>query len=425
MVVSLKDLVGEKLLQHDQSSEISTNELNGKSIAFYFSAYWCPPCLEFTPKLVEAYKQIDDEIKTKLEIIFLSFDKDQEDFNEYFNKMPWKALPFVDRDHPKLLGDRFNLDDLPSLIVLSSSLELITKFGIPEVLIAPKQALQKWSEGKSLFWTREPLENEYVWMGVTCTSCFMNPLVGSRHGSQNKNYPMTLCKECLAKTKYEYPLIEYFIPTEQYSLEQLLSTIPYLLEPKTNKEIPTKIIEKTDLKSVAFYFSAQWCPSSEFFTPLLAEFYKEIQEKSHHFEILFFSCDKDEESFNTYRSKMPWFAVPFNCNNILTEYFRVFNIPSMIVVSSDGQILSRRGFEGVQQHGRKALEIWSQGKKLTRPSPEQYKWLHVACDVCGVNPVVGERYSCLTCGNYDLCSTCQNKGHEHELQLQPLPNEDD
>jgi hypothetical protein len=29
-----------------------------------------------------------------LDIVFISSDENEEDFNHYFNEMPWKALPF-------------------------------------------------------------------------------------------------------------------------------------------------------------------------------------------------------------------------------------------------------------------------------------------------------------------------------------------
>jgi len=47
-----------------------------------------------TPKFAKAYNEINDNLKKKLDIVFISFDKNEENFNEYFKDMPWKALPF-------------------------------------------------------------------------------------------------------------------------------------------------------------------------------------------------------------------------------------------------------------------------------------------------------------------------------------------
>ncbi|KAL6351591.1 hypothetical protein AAG906_040945 [Vitis piasezkii] len=76
--------------------KIPVSDLVGKNILLYFSAHWCPPCRAFLPKLIEAYQKI----KTKdeaFEVIFISSDKDQTSFDEFFSGMPWLALPFGDK----------------------------------------------------------------------------------------------------------------------------------------------------------------------------------------------------------------------------------------------------------------------------------------------------------------------------------------
>ena len=41
---------------------------------------------------------------------------------------------------------------------------------------------------------------------------------------------------------------------------------------------------------------------------------------------------------------------------------------------------------------------------------------NVACDLCGVAPLVGVRYKCAVCKDFDLCARCEaSKGHEHPL----------
>ncbi|CAF1163296.1 unnamed protein product [Rotaria sordida] len=429
MATKLNELLGEELVRHnesdDESSRISTSQLNGKTLVLYFSAHWCQPCRHFTPKLAKAFKEVNDDIKNKLDIVFVSCDENQEDFNEYFKEMPWKALSFSDRDHSKKLGEKFNVNGIPCLVVVSPSLEIITSDGVDEIYGAPKEALRKWSQGKRLFWTREPRNDEYVWEYTNCTECFMKPLVGLRHGCTNKECQIDLCETCLSKNKHEHPLVEYLIPDRQYSLEKLLLSIPYLLDPKTEEKIETKTMLKNDIKSVGFYFSAHWCPPCRRFTPELVEIYKRAQTNSHPFHIIFISCDEDQESFNSYRSEMPWPAAPMNSGAVPAEYFQFSGIPSLIVVSSNGTILSRRGHEDVARFGVQALQTWSRGEKLARPSPDEYEWRHVICDGCQMSPLIGQRYSCPICGNYDLCSACEKKGHEHLLVLQLQPDDHD
>ena len=64
-------------------------------IGIYFSAEWCPPCKGFTPKLVEFYNKLKaSDQSLKIEVVFVSWDKDEHAFTEYFGTMPWLALPF-------------------------------------------------------------------------------------------------------------------------------------------------------------------------------------------------------------------------------------------------------------------------------------------------------------------------------------------
>merc|ERR1712072_1280543 len=110
-------------------------KLQGKPIGLYFSAHWCPPCRGFTPKLAQFYK---DGLKDKMEIVFVSSDRDQASFNEYFNEMPWLAMPFEKRAEKDDLSDAFGISGIPSLVVLSTDLTLITSEGRRHVMADPK-----------------------------------------------------------------------------------------------------------------------------------------------------------------------------------------------------------------------------------------------------------------------------------------------
>jgi hypothetical protein len=47
-----------------------------------------------------------------------------------------------------------------------------------------------------------------------------------------------------------------------------------------------------------------------------------MQEKCQSFQIIFLSSDEDEDSFNNYRSEMPWLAAPLNSDEVLNTYFQ-------------------------------------------------------------------------------------------------------
>ena len=65
----------------------------------YFSAHWCPPCRGFTPILSKFYTAVKEKYgDEKLEIVFVSSDRDEAAFNDYFGEMPWCALPYEARE---------------------------------------------------------------------------------------------------------------------------------------------------------------------------------------------------------------------------------------------------------------------------------------------------------------------------------------
>ena len=72
------------------------NENNEKKIILlYFGGSFCPISRAFNPKLKEFYDEVNFE-KKLIEIIYVPFDKTEEEFNLNLRNMPWVSLPFND-----------------------------------------------------------------------------------------------------------------------------------------------------------------------------------------------------------------------------------------------------------------------------------------------------------------------------------------
>ena len=114
-------------LQSKEGSVNTSEILKDKYVALYFSAHWCPPCRGFTPKLAEWYAK---SLKEKgLEIVFVSSDRDEKSFNEYFAEQPWLALPFSDRTKKAELSKQFKVQGIPTLVILNKDGTVITTKG--------------------------------------------------------------------------------------------------------------------------------------------------------------------------------------------------------------------------------------------------------------------------------------------------------
>lgn len=128
----LKTLLGEELLGKNGRVEIKTLE-EQEVIGLYFSAHWCPPCRGFTPVLADIYKKLSGEGK-KFEIVFISSDRDQSSFDEYYGEMPWLALPYENRAKKNSLSKKFKVSGIPTLILVNGKGEVINKDGRNTIL---------------------------------------------------------------------------------------------------------------------------------------------------------------------------------------------------------------------------------------------------------------------------------------------------
>jgi nucleoredoxin len=109
----------------------AVSKASGKAIGLYFSGHWCPPCRGFTPQLAEFYK---NGLKDKMEIFFLSSDRDQKAFDEYFAEMPWQAFPFEKRQEKDKLSKLFDVSGIPAFVVLNNDGTVITTEGRSKVM---------------------------------------------------------------------------------------------------------------------------------------------------------------------------------------------------------------------------------------------------------------------------------------------------
>merc|ERR1719152_823109 len=111
------EALGDEFLSGSDGDTKSIDEVRAESkyIGLYFSAHWCPPCRGFTPELIKAY---NTDLKAKgLEIIFVSSDRDQKSFMEYYGEMPWLAIPNGDKRKGQL-SKLFGVEGIPSFALV-------------------------------------------------------------------------------------------------------------------------------------------------------------------------------------------------------------------------------------------------------------------------------------------------------------------
>jgi len=148
--IPIKELLQNMKLKSSDGEVTLAKAVEGKkAVALYFSAHWCPPCRGFTPQLAEWYKK---DLKNKgLEVIFVSSDRDEAAFDDYFKEMPWLALDYSDRDLKEKISKAFKVQGIPSLVICDGEFNTITTEG--------RSALAGDPEGNEIPWHPKPVNN--------------------------------------------------------------------------------------------------------------------------------------------------------------------------------------------------------------------------------------------------------------------------
>lgn len=119
-----------ELLAHGSGGGGSTTKvqasqaLKRKTVALYFSAHWCPPCKAFTPILAQVYRTVR-WTHEDFEVLFVSADRDEHQFQQYFEQMPWLAVPFDDHALRQWLNSKYGVMGIPRLVIVGPDGEVI------------------------------------------------------------------------------------------------------------------------------------------------------------------------------------------------------------------------------------------------------------------------------------------------------------
>ncbi|KAH7286643.1 hypothetical protein KP509_32G016200 [Ceratopteris richardii] len=287
--------------------------------------------------------------------------------------MPWLAVPYDDETTRKELSNWFEVEGIPTLVVLDKQGKTVTTEGMELVY---KHGLEGYP------FTQERLEE-------------------LKHAEEAKRAAQTL---------------ETLLVTEDRDY----------VESKYGQVKVASLVDKT----VGLYFSAHWCPPCRNFTPKLKSVYDELKGRGEEFEIIFLSSDRDEESFREYYGSMPWLALPFQDNRIrnLSQYFDIAGIPALVIIGRNGKTVTTDGRGLIGLYGVDAFpftedrlqEVQDNMKKKYSDLPKQvssekhehplvltdqaYGGQIYICDDCSEQGI-GWTYHCDVCG-FDLHPEC-------------------
>ncbi len=117
-------------------------------------------------------------------------------------------------------------------------------------------------------------------------------------------------------------------------------------------------------KYVGLYFSASWCGPCRVFTPSLIKFRNKHKVE---FEVILVGADGSPKAQANYmkKYKMPWLAMQNQSSEAkeTSQATGVTQIPSLVILDPDGNILSKDGKKEITQSAATALEDWKNRTK--------------------------------------------------------------
>ena len=105
-------------------------------------------------------------------------------------------------------------------------------------------------------------------------------------------------------------------------------------------------------KVICLYFSGGWCPPCRSFTPILVEFYKQINQGTKQvIEIIYCSRDRNEQEFRmSLLEQRLWLSYKFNDEKIekLIDEYGIKCVPTLLVLNHTGKVITKKGRTDVQ-----------------------------------------------------------------------------
>ncbi|KAI8819302.1 thioredoxin-like protein [Fimicolochytrium jonesii] len=123
---------------------IAREEKEGRLIGLYFSAAWCPPCRQFSPRL----SAFAADNRKDFPVVYCPLDRSVEQQNMNLADKGFLSLPFELQSTVQNIMQQVGVMGIPCLVVVKDGVQ-VTDSGRSAVAKNPDGAVAAWKQGKA------------------------------------------------------------------------------------------------------------------------------------------------------------------------------------------------------------------------------------------------------------------------------------
>jgi len=121
-----------------------TSRLQSDLIVLYFGASYCPPCRKLHKYLDKVYTKWITKEKS-ISVVYVSSDESEEEFDSYFAKQNWLAIPYEKSERRAQLQKHFHVHSIPQLVVLNANGEILDGNAREPLYKYGSRVIKRWS----------------------------------------------------------------------------------------------------------------------------------------------------------------------------------------------------------------------------------------------------------------------------------------
>ncbi|XP_072259157.1 nucleoredoxin-like protein 1 [Pyxicephalus adspersus] len=130
--------------------------LENRVLLLYFAESGSSRCQEFAPILKDFFTKLTDEFyvnrAAQIALIYITRDRNEEEHDSFIKDMPkrWLLVPFEDEEFRRDLEVQFSVSEVPVLVVLKPSGQVISPNAVDEVERLGPPCFQNWQEASEI-----------------------------------------------------------------------------------------------------------------------------------------------------------------------------------------------------------------------------------------------------------------------------------